>query len=655
MDDLKYKIVRSITKIEVLPRELHKNLMKIITRRMKDFYECKCDPHLGYIKKNSIVILKKSEGMLRQNSFTGSFLFNIEFECLAIKPLPGDNYYAIINKKNDSGLFATSFNLPFNIFILKDFIDDPEEKKLIDEIEEKVVIEIEVIKAELNIMQGKYNVTALLKRTVASYKQDFPIIFINSLDISSVTISKQIFIDTCDDYVSIKNCKLLKNANQNIGLLKNKTDSKLLNIRHNKLIHKPTVSSLNNGKKFWRLIKNIIHTYSTLEDHTIYWFKEHIVSRAFYKMLEILNNFPLLQDKNMSVLNLAESPGGFVQAILYNRNLGTVEPYIDNYCVMSIPEGGKSDLWDRADGLIDKLTKSKKYFGDVSFVPNEDKITISFSDLHNGDVMKDGCHAYLDKHYASHKADLITADGAFGFNESEDDYQNQETRHYGLFISEIMLALAHQNEGGCFVLKVFDLFTDTSIKLIAILSYCYSSVKVFKPTTSRQANSEKYIICLGFKTPDNISGIIDKLKLAIYELRKYDTFTEELYPGAYGIGQQDQEPGEEIVSSSVLDDADASIETDDIMTPSVPMHFLNVIFDFEVNIDFVQNIRTYNDKFVKNEYDTIISGLDLGNEILAIKDDHGIAACNKFITDKNIAKIFSMDLFIKTNNLPKIH
>ena len=60
-------------------------------------------------------------------------------------------------------------------------------------------------------------------------------------------------------------------------------------------------------------------------------------------------------------------------------------------------------------------------------------------------------------------------------------------------------AITMQKKGGTFVLKVFDLFLKPSVQLLYLLSCCYEQVYIIKPYTSRTANSERYVICKGFK------------------------------------------------------------------------------------------------------------------------------------------------------------
>ena len=66
----------------------------------------------------------------------------------------------------------------------------------------------------------------------------------------------------------------------------------------------------------------------------------------------------------------------------------------------------------------------------------------------------------------------------------------------------MVCALGVQKKGGMFICKVFDLYTHMSIKYIYLLKCLYETVNIFKPSTSRPANSEKYIIASGFKGID---------------------------------------------------------------------------------------------------------------------------------------------------------
>ena len=98
------------------------------------------------------------------------------------------------------------------------------------------------------------------------------------------------------------------------------------------------------------------------------------------------------------------------------------------------------------------------------------------------------------------KMEVVTADGGFDFSV---DFNNQENIATQLILSEVFYALALQKQGGTFILKIFDIFHKPTIDILYLLSYYYTNVTIMKPYTSRVANSEKYIICQGFKIADS--------------------------------------------------------------------------------------------------------------------------------------------------------
>jgi hypothetical protein len=117
---------------------------------------------------------------------------------------------------------------------------------------------------------------------------------------------------------------------------------------------------------------------------------------------------------------------------------------------------------------------------------------------------------------------LITADG--GFDEGT-DFNNKEQLHYSLILNEISAAIRLQKLNGHFILKMFDIFTETSIHLLYLLSLCYENIYIYKPKTSRPTNSEKYIICKNFKLDDEKRNeIVEKLVLPKLKKDLYMSF-----------------------------------------------------------------------------------------------------------------------------------
>eukprot|EP00276_Gloeochaete_wittrockiana_P005361 CAMPEP_0184669880 /NCGR_PEP_ID=MMETSP0308-20130426/79513_1 /TAXON_ID=38269 /ORGANISM="Gloeochaete witrockiana, Strain SAG 46.84" /LENGTH=92 /DNA_ID=CAMNT_0027116359 /DNA_START=20 /DNA_END=295 /DNA_ORIENTATION=- len=54
-------------------------------------------------------------------------------------------------------------------------------------------------------------------------------------------------------------------------------------------------------------------------------------------------------------------------------------------------------------------------------------------------------------------------------------------------------------KGGDFVCKIFDIYRPFNVGLFYLLYRHFDRVAIFKPLTSRPANSERYVVCKGFK------------------------------------------------------------------------------------------------------------------------------------------------------------
>lgn len=113
---------------------------------------------------------------------------------------------------------------------------------------------------------------------------------------------------------------------------------------------------------------------------------------------------------------------------------------------------------------------------------------------------------------------IITADGGFDFSS---DFNNQESMSNLLIACEIYIALQVQKTNGTFILKMYDISNITTVKLLSILCHSYSNVHISKPSMSRPANSEKYIICtnynetIGRKYVSTLLGYITQTDMGI--------------------------------------------------------------------------------------------------------------------------------------------
>jgi 23S rRNA U2552 (ribose-2'-O)-methylase RlmE/FtsJ len=245
--------------------------------------------------------------------------------------------------------------------------------------------------------------------------------------------------------------------------------------------------------------------------------KINIVSRAFYKLWEILLLFDLVSNKSGPLItaHLAEAPGSFVQALIFFREKFYKQSDYskDEHYVISIAEETPGVPTFKKD-FKSEYSRVKIYEqdgGDLTNTKSIDKFT-----------------------KFSKKANLITADG--GFIWVDENYQEQEA--FKLILGEIITAFKVQEKNGSFVLKLFEMYTDISIKIISILCATYDEVYITKPLTSRPSNSERYVVCKNFKGVDNsIIKLMEDLLENINSSEKNKMFLADIIPN-YNIDQK---------------------------------------------------------------------------------------------------------------------
>ena len=233
-----------------------------------------------------------------------------------------------------------------------------------------------------------------------------------------------------------------------------------------------------------------------------------IINRAFYKYWEILQTFNLFQNWNRCniILHCAEAPGGFIQAsnkVLFSKK--------------AINNKNNNDTVDE-DGF-QTMTKKKQFIKKNIYTISLNKNIEKYKSLnlpsYNGSVIKKNVHITYGvdnsgdinnweniKHIlelSKEQFEIITCDG--GLDEGF-DFNHKEQLHYKLILSEIYTAIELQKINGSFILKMYDIYTTPSIHLIYLLTMCYNVVEIYKPTTSRPTNSEKYIVCKEFNLSD---------------------------------------------------------------------------------------------------------------------------------------------------------
>ena len=287
------------------------------------------------------------------------------------------------------------------------------------------------------------------------------------------------------------------------------------------------------------------------------------LSRSFYKMIEILKNNNILSQYTNTVVtrpdykmgintfHLAEGPGGFIEALSYLRGsdyqrvaAAVAVSTGATACNTSGGGGGggtpvqilkrNTELHEEYMKELEhmKLTRrifdgtgngtsndyptygNDRYYGMTlvnddpicpgwkktrAFLENHPNVLIETGADKTGNLISlDNFHHCATKY--RNKMDIITADGGFDFSV---DFNNQENMATQLILCEVFYALAMQKQGGSFILKIFDVFHKPTVDILYLLCYYYNNVVIMKPHTSRIANSEKYVICQGFKIADS--------------------------------------------------------------------------------------------------------------------------------------------------------
>lgn len=96
------------TSVQLKPNELGPNIEEIIYTKLRQNLENMCSKH-GYIKKNSIKIIKRSIGHLKQQHFNGNISYDLQCIAEICNPAQGSIIKCKVKAKNSMGLLAEGF------------------------------------------------------------------------------------------------------------------------------------------------------------------------------------------------------------------------------------------------------------------------------------------------------------------------------------------------------------------------------------------------------------------------------------------------------------------------------------------------------------------------------------------------------------------
>lgn len=316
------------------------------------------------------------------------------------------------------------------------------------------------------------------------------------------------FYQDISQYNSILDKKKYPNIKMELQLLENQQEPETkygydenLNSLRNKISDFPETS--------WKMVRWFVNKY----DFVV---KNPAINRAFYKYWEIVNTFSIFKYYNYKdlIFHMAEAPGGFIQGSNiyiehYNYSLKDSNTLDEDGFIQSTSKKNTKKLLNKNSKKLIytiSLNKTKKQYKHLNLPVYNGKILAhwvktTYGEDRTGSILNWNNLSFLHTINNDRNFYLITADG--GFDEGT-DYNHKEQLHFELILSEIYGAIKLQKRGGNFILKVFDIFTQTSLEMIYLLCCFYKEVYIFKPHTSRPTNSEKYIVCKNF-TEDILS------------------------------------------------------------------------------------------------------------------------------------------------------
>lgn len=252
----------------------------------------------------------------------------------------------------------------------------------------------------------------------------------------------------------------------------------------------------------WQLHTRIRNSAKDVMTRLKTYIQPELLTQAWCKFYEIVSSFPLIpmnyicnNNKCFKSVHLCEAPGAFITSL--NHWLKTNVPNIKwDWLAMTLNpyyEGNPASIMVDDDRFI-RHTLNHWCFGEDN--------TGNLMNLKNLNelikVAQPHCNIFL-----------ITADGSI---DCTDVPAEQESVLIHLHFCETITALQLLATGGSFLLKIFTIFECNTICLIYLLSCCFSNVSVIKPATSKEGNSETYVVCTNFKGPTFISPYLEKLK-----------------------------------------------------------------------------------------------------------------------------------------------
>jgi len=231
--------------------------------------------------------------------------------------------------------------------------------------------------------------------------------------------------------------------------------------------------------------------------------RPELLTQAWQKFHECFHVFGLGPGKDQSEFNtvhLCEAPGAFITSL--NHAL----------CLHH-----QDVLWNWV-----ATTLNPHYEGnDLGYMINDDRFIMGsldnwhFGEDNTGNLMDQANMSSLveraKKLGETGLVHLVTADGSI---DCQSDPGRQESIVSDLHMAEAVTALKLLAEGGNLVIKMFTVFESESVCLLYLLACAFTTLDMYKPATSKEGNSEVYVVGCGLVRNEWLEKTLEKLTKA---------------------------------------------------------------------------------------------------------------------------------------------
>ncbi|XP_066591337.1 cap-specific mRNA (nucleoside-2'-O-)-methyltransferase 2 isoform X1 [Prorops nasuta] len=262
-----------------------------------------------------------------------------------------------------------------------------------------------------------------------------------------------------------------------------------------------TKSLLNN----FELTNWQLHTAKRNKAGSVQWYVKKTISpefvtQAWCKFHEIICTYPLISyeaitQQEFTSVHLCEAPGAFVTSL--NHWLKTNRPEVSwNWIATTLNPYYEGN---HLNGMIDDDRLIRHTLGNWCF-----------GDDGTGNLLKlENMDSLINRAKKWNNVQLVTADGSINCSDSPAE-QEDVVAH--LHYCETIAALHMLSTGGSFLIKIFTTYEHKTVCLLYLLACCFDRVSITKPATSKEGNSETYVVCLGFKGQQFVSPYIALLR-----------------------------------------------------------------------------------------------------------------------------------------------